>query len=275
MQENWRNFLHLALSDVFTDPRELHQVIRILLCDTPQEVRSGFEQDGLDWMSQAVDRIRKGEPLQYVTGIAHFLGLELEVGPGVLIPRPETEEMTDLAWRRIRHLPQPRILEIGTGSGCIAVALSTKLKQSRLQAWDVSAIALEWARRNAARHHAEIDFILCDALECSSWSPLEHWDLIISNPPYISPEERPFMDKSVREHEPELALYGPSDDPMAFYRIIAEEGIKVISSVGYAICECSEFSARKVQVIFHGAGWSDVQIGFDLQGKERFLIARR
>jgi len=271
--DDLRAYLLRELSGVFADEREVRQVVRALIEDAPRTALVELDTRIPVWFEQAVTRLKAGEPVQYVTGKAHFHGLVLEVGPAVLIPRPETEEMTDLAWKRARHMAHPRILDIGTGSGCIAIVLAVKMKNAYIEAWDISGSALEVAARNADRHGVEVRLLQRDALDQRSWSREHSLDLIISNPPYISAQESVFMDSSVRNHEPVQALYGPADDPLAFYRTIAREGRNVLRQGGMTICECSEFSSGQVAEIFVDAGWHDVELLPDMQGKERFLVA--
>lgn len=273
--DDLRAYLLRELSGVFTDEREVRQVVRALIEDAPRTALVELDTRIPVWFEQAVTRLKASEPVQYVTGKAHFHGLVLEVGPAVLIPRPETEEMTDLAWKKVRDFNCPRILDIGTGSGCIAIALAGKLKNAYVEAWDISVPALGVAARNAELHVAKVNFLHRDALNKGVWDSDDPWDLIISNPPYIAAQESIFMDASVRMHEPVEALFGPEDDPLAFYRVIAREGRSALREGGLIICECSEFSSNQVVRIFIEAGWKDALLLPDLQGKDRFLVASR
>lgn len=271
--ESLKSFLLEELRNVFPQGHELQQIVRALMQDAPSDLVASPSTSIVSWYKEAAARLRLGEPLQYVTGKSHFHGMVFEVGPDVLIPRPETEEMTDLAWKRIKPKSNLRILDIGTGSGCIAVTLGSKIKDAYVEAWDISMGALELASRNAASNKVDVTFRQCDALDQEIWALGGSWDLIISNPPYISASELEFMDASVRNFEPELALFGPTDEPLGFYKVFAQEGFKVLKEGGMLICECSEFSAADVLQLFKVFEWKEAELITDMQGKERFLMA--
>lgn len=166
-------------------------------------------------------RLLAHEPVQYVVGKAYFFGLFFKVTPAVLIPRQETEELVAWVLECTKQQPTARLLDIGTGSGCIPVAIQKKQPAHEVHALDVSADALDIARENAAANHAAVHFHHLDILDETQWQRLPMFDLIVSNPPYIADQERALMPKNVLEHEPYLALFSGSNDPLRFYKGIS------------------------------------------------------
>lgn len=164
------------------------------------------------------DRLLNGEPIQYILGHARFCGLELTVTPDVLIPRPETEELVDIITRRYASRPDLRIMDLGTGSGAIAIALARALKFPQVTAVDISADALDVARRNAADNRVKINFVHADMLTLHPEG--EDYDIVVSNPPYVMESERAAMERHVLDHEPPTALFVPDGDPTLFYDAI-------------------------------------------------------
>ena len=170
--------------------------------------------------ADTVSRIIDGEPVQYIFGMAHFHGMELHVSPDVLIPRPETSELVDLIADHYRDTADLRVMDLCTGSGCIAIALSRELKFARVSAIDISEAALRIARQNASDLKALVDFSLMDILKAQVPAAGEY-DVIVSNPPYICESEKSGMEKNVLDHEPHTALFVPDSDPLLFYRHIS------------------------------------------------------
>lgn len=209
-------------------------------------------------LNATVDRLLADEPVQYVLGRARFCGLTLEVNRATLIPRPETEELVDLIVKRYASRPDLRILDVGTGSGCIAIALARALKFPQITAIDISADALEVARRNASGHRVKINFVEADMLRLNMPGP---WDIIVSNPPYVLCSERAGMDARVTDHEPAGALFVPDSDPMLFYDAILSYARSSRASAVYF--EINPLCAKQ----FKGA-----EIVKDIHGKERFAI---
>jgi release factor glutamine methyltransferase len=236
-----------------------------------------------------------GEPTQYLTGKQEFWGLEFEVAPAVLIPRPETEHVVEVALERLgtagikidlskgASSPPLRIADVGTGSGCLAVALAYELPHAEVFATDISAAALDVARRNAVRHSVadRTHFIATDLLDGLSWSPLvtSHsplpFDLIVSNPPYVRRNDRAALEREVREHEPEAALFGGATGIEIYGRLIEQAGV-LLRSRGNLVLELGYGAADGVRAIFWAQpGWADVSVTNDLAGIPRVLAAER
>ena len=247
-------------------------------------------------------RVAQGEPVQYVLGEADFCGLTLKVKPGVLIPRPETEELVAWVEENVNantnllpltsNLSPLKLLDIGTGSGCIAVALAKKLKEAEVEAWDVSDDALEIARENAKRNGVQVKTSKVDVLDInansnsqlstvnfqlstltSHLSPLTSYNIIVSNPPYICEEEKAEMERNVLEHEPELALFVPDDDPLLFYRRIAELGLSLLKENGLLFFEINRRFGEEVVKMLQEKGYREVELRQDMFGNDRMVKA--
>ena len=240
------------------------------------------------WLSQAVGRLQMGEPLQYVLGTAPFAGLELLVDGRVLIPRPETAGLVALVQTLMQASKwtggQMRILDVGTGSGCIAIALSKALSEAEVIACDVSEEALEVARQNTERAGAEVQFVRADALDRVNMSMGQHVNealpggcaCIVSNPPYIRQCERRQMESRVTDWEPELALFVPDDDPLLFYRALAKLGqTPVLAAGGWIAVEIHSAFAFETSALFTLWGYKDVSVKEDMYGRARFVTCRK
>jgi release factor glutamine methyltransferase len=211
-----------------------------------------------------LQRLVKHEPVQYVLGYAEFFGLKFKVSPAVLIPRPETEELVEIVISAIKK-PQSNILDIGTGSGCIPIAIKKNIPDAIATSVDISIEALEIAKSNAEANHTTVDFVHMDIL---TQMPAGRYDIIVSNPPYIGQEEKNRMDHNVLAHEPHLALF--SDEPLLFYRRISEIAPHILAPNGTVYMEVSEYRAREVSDIFLGQ-CRHTQIIQDMSGKERIV----
>lgn len=214
------------------------------------------------------------KPIQYVTGEAWFYNLKLCVNEHVLIPRPETEELVELvlASSIARFNPSPAILDIGTGSGCIAIAIKKNLPAAVVTAIDVSRQSLYIAAINAATYEAGIEFINIDFLAEVQWAQLLMFDIIISNPPYIPVNEKENLDTNVSAYEPHQALFVPNNAPLLFYEKIAAFGIKHLNPNGQIFMETHEDFAKETALLFN-KNYKDVSIKKDFFGKERMVIA--
>lgn len=221
----------------------------------PERELPGFMQTKLEGIAE---RLLAGEPLQYILGRARFCGMELKVTPATLIPRPETEQLVDIITDRYGRRPDLSILDVGTGSGCIAIALARALKFPQITAIDISADALDVARQNAADYRVKITFARADALNLTLPGP---WDIIVSNPPYVLQSEGAEMERQVYDHEPHTALFVPDTDPMRFYDAILSYARR--SGVKAVYFEINPLCADR----FEGA-----EIVKDIHGRDRFAI---
>lgn len=228
-------------------------------------------------LDTAVRRIEQGEPLQHVLGYADFGGNHFGVNASVLIPRPETEWLVDEGERLINGAynaassAPKRILDIGTGSGCIAISLKLRLGEAYVEAWDISEEALRTAESNAKALKAEVAFCKRDALRAEE--SVAHWDLIVSNPPYICDSERANMDDNVLLHEPHTALFVPDDDPLRFYRAIARYGRETLKDGGALLFEINPLLAEEMRRMLEAESYRRIEIVVDEFGKERFAKA--
>lgn len=216
-------------------------------------------------------RLEKGEPLQYVLGRATFCQRTFHVATGVLIPRPETEELCRWITDDVKG-QAPAVLDIGTGSGCIAITLALELPDARVTAWDISDDALRIARGNAENLGAHVTFEHRDVLNIPRTS---HYDLIVSNPPYIQPSERDEMAKNVRDYEPAQALFAPEDNPIIFYQRIADYAWQHLTAGGALFFELNPLTADAVGAYLRQLGFSGIELRQDQFGKNRFLKAIR
>jgi release factor glutamine methyltransferase len=217
-------------------------------------------------------RLRCGEPLQYVLGTTTFHGLVIEVGPAVLIPRPETEELVDLIMRSGQN--PARIVDVCTGSGCIALALKRRFPQAEVHGLDVSRAALEVARRNAKRNDLGVIWTVADALDERCMLPAAA-DLVVSNPPYVPRAEAGTLDPHVREHEPALALFVDDEDPIRFHRAIAQQAYVALVPGGTLWFEGHHRTIGEVPAMLTAMGFRGIRLLHDLSGAPRFVRAVR
>jgi release factor glutamine methyltransferase len=225
----------------------------------------------LEQLYRDIERINRHEPVQYITGKAWFYGYSFRVTPDVLIPRPETEELVDVVRRILSPTAALRIVDVGTGSGCIAITLRKLFPRSEVWGIDISAEALEVARRNADEKNAAVHFLRLDFLRDAL--PLKGLDLLVSNPPYVTAGERQRLGQRVAGHEPHVALFVPDDDPLIFYRALAEKGRKALKRGGMILAEINERLGQETANVFSGRYYRDVHILRDLSGKDRFVQA--
>jgi len=224
-----------------------------------------------------VGELAKYRPIQYILGKTEFYELHFELTPDVLIPRPETEEIVD--WIVCEYENQISntslsIIDIGTGSGCIAVSLKANFPNSEVWAVDVSEPALSVAKRNAAKNNVEINFIKQDILnEELNYTDCDYFDIIVSNPPYVTPSEKAQMQLNVLEYEPHCALFTPENDPLIFFKRLAAFGIKKLKKSGRIFFEINEAYHEEVADILKQHGFSDISLRKDINGKWRMISA--
>ncbi len=221
-------------------------------------------------MQEAMDKLKTGIPIQYVLGKAPFYGREFMVSPAVLIPRNVTEELVYLI---INENPAPalRILDIGTGSGCIPITLALEMPVTSVYGCDISTAALVIATENADKLAAKVDFFYLDILEEDI--PIRELDIIVSNPPYIKSSEKKLMHQNVLENEPHLALFVPEDNPLVFYRKIASQGLRSLKKGGKIYFEINEALGEETKLLLENTGYKEIRIRKDLNDKDRMISA--
>ena len=247
----FESFAGLSKSDVIKDPSRL------------------VEKPLADKLCESLQELLNHRPVQYITGEAWFCKMKLKVNESVLIPRPETEELVMAVIESVQ--PVKSVLDIGTGSGCIAIAIQ-KNTDAYVTAIDLSKAALSIAAENAASQKALIDFLELDFLDEGKWPLLNSYDSIVSNPPYIPETEKEWLDKNVTEYEPHLALFVAAAEPIIFYKKIAAFGKTHLNAGGKIFMETHEEYAKKVAMHFQEQGY-DVVIRKDMFEKERIVIA--
>lgn len=218
-------------------------------------------------------QLAAGRPVQYVIGRCEFCGLEFEVGEGVLIPRPETEELVDLVCRG--NSSESRILDLCTGSGCIAVSIARRLGSYRVEAVDISEKALCYARRNAARAGVDVLFMRGDVLDGNCCGLEGEYDAIVSNPPYIPTADMAEMHVNVTGYEPHEALFVPDDNALLFYRAIADAGRRLLGEGGRLYFEIYERLGDEVCALLREKGYRDVELHRDMNSKPRMVCCRK
>lgn len=223
-------------------------------------------------LEDILQRLSRFEPLQYIEGRTLFLGRGFWVAPGVLIPRPETEELVELMLKEIPA--DARILDVGTGSGCIAISLAKELPDTLVTAWDVSPEALSVARANARKLQSNVRFVECDVLACQV-DEVGQYDVIVSNPPYVTEAEKADMEPNVLQWEPSLALFVPDDDPLRFYRRIAVLGRSMLADGGRLYFEINRAYGREMVEMLRAMGYVGVRVEKDLSQNDRFVIAEK
>ena len=241
-----------------------------------------ISRDAAEELDKIMQRLASSEPVQYVLGMEKFCGRSFKVAPGVLIPRPETEVLC--RWIEVDNNhpycalqpPVPlQVLDVGTGSGCIAVTLALDLYNSAVTAWDISADALLIARDNVHRWDSSVVLQMEDILSISATAKEQKWDIIVSNPPYICDKERSSMAENVLKYEPETALFVPDNDPIKFYRAIAEYGVTALTDEGKLYFETNPLYIYKVKDMLSNLGYKQIELKEDQFGKQRFVKAMR
>lgn len=273
------SYLREQLSKSY-EPQEANALARIIFCDMLGQSNvdyylckdmdlSGNEEEKVKSILQ---RLEKYEPIQYIEGKKYFSGREFFVRQGVLIPRPETEELVELAAQACK--PNAKILDIGTGSGCIAISLAKKLPEAEVHAWDISEAALEVAKQNNEQLSASVHFEQHDILTYQATGE-EAFDLIISNPPYITESEKAEMEANVLAWEPSIALFVPDNDPLLFYRRIGELALRMLTPNGKLFFEINRAYGDATKQLLCNQGYKNIHIQKDLSGNDRFVYAER
>lgn len=234
-----------------------------------------LEQNQIIRIREAAQRCSAHEPVQYVLGYTEFCGLRLQISPAVLIPRPETEQMIEIALEAVEPADTLKVLDVGTGSGCIALSMKHALPAAQVTACDISVPALQIAKENAKKNGLEIRFIIADLLSCDFMQTVgSGYDLVIANPPYIPDSERSRLPRMVRDYEPEIALFC-GEDPLEFYRAIADKlGSGLLTQEGTLVLETHvDYAAPVGMLLQKNKDVSQVQVKSDLAGLSRFVLA--
>lgn len=272
-------YIKQALKDYYPDA-ELQAFIKIIYMDIfhlsmldiymGKDIKLSVKQ--LDELESIILRLQKHEPLQYIIGTTEFYGLTLKVASGVLIPRPETTELVDLI---VKEAPNTslNILDIGTGSGCIALALDRYLPRAHVVAWDISDDALTIARQNNRMVAGNVSFEKRDVL--TMHDDKEQFNIIVSNPPYITVAEKKDMDRNVLDWEPGLALFVSDNDPLCYYKKISELGLTMLYPRGKVYFEINRAFGEEMKIMMQGLGYNSVEVIKDLSGNDRIVKAQK
>lgn len=271
--------LRNALNPLY-DPREVESMTRVIMEDVlqwrPVDIVMRDSDQLPDFFPSRLDdiiaRLQRHEPLQYILGKARFHGHNFTVTPAVLIPRPETEQLVDMIIDQNTGSDLD-VLDIGTGSGCIAISLARALKFAQVTATDVSTSALAVAQHNAQALGTRVRFVEHNIL--TSRAPIEAWDIIVSNPPYITMSEKNSMDRNVLDYEPAGALFVPDADPMLYYRAIAAYASQALKNGGRLYLEINRAMASLTTSTLHQARLSNIQLYNDFNGNNRFVTATK
>jgi len=280
-----RTYMTNALHGVYS-PEETDCLIRLIgeyvLSRPYHQIRTDenilLTTDKKEQIREITERLARCEPIQYVLGEGFFYGLSFEVNHSTLIPRPETEELVDLVISDHKSQPAISVLDIGTGSGCIAIVLAKYLKDSKVTGIDISREALDIAGKNASVHQVknvqfeQLDILSTNDLSSFSASP---FDCIVSNPPYVMEKERKAMDRNVTFYEPEEALFVPDNDPLLFYRHIALLGKNLLKTGGSIYFEINAQCGKEMIGLMEETGYSSIRLIRDLSGNDRIIKAIR
>jgi release factor glutamine methyltransferase len=223
-------------------------------------------------VEKALERLKNHEPIQYVLGKTEFFGLPFGVNSSVLVPRPETEELVQWLLEE-SYMPGMRILDVGTGSGCIAISIKKEWPEANVWGWDISTTALETANQNARLNQVDVHFEQQDILTLE-WKAPVRFHIIVSNPPYVRLLEKGQMDKNVLAYEPSTALFVPDNDALLFYRVIARFARKALEPGGLLFFEINQAFGAEVVGLLEGEGFREVVLRPDLSGRDRMIRAR-
>lgn len=269
------NLLYSVASELY-DAGEAKQIAEMLLLSKGNISRNDLiiepnRELSIDNLETIIAELRSWRPVQYIIGYADFRDMELKVSEGVLIPRPETEELVE--WITSEASEGATILDIGTGSGAIAIALSREISQSRVWAMDISNKALTIARTNSKEYAPNVTFIEGDALADFNTLFDEPFDVVVSNPPYIPQSDVTQMRRNVLDYEPPTALFVPDNDPLLFYRSIAHTAKEILKHGGKLYFEIYELLSSEMIDMLTNEGYSDITLRDDFRGKPRMICA--
>lgn len=231
-----------------------------------------LEESFINKFYEIIQFLKQGSPIQYIIGETEFAGLKFDVNPSTLIPRPETEEL--VYWAKEKLMPGQKVIDIGTGSGCIAIALNHLCPGCNVTGVDISEAAIRTARGNARKNGTPTRFSVRNILQYTAY----HWetyDIIISNPPYVRDSEKKIMAPRVLEHEPHQALFVPDQDPLLFYRKIAEFGQKYLAPKGHLYFEINEALGNETSKLLEEINYREIELRKDIYGKDRMIKAEK
>jgi len=254
-------FIKIIFSDIFN----------ISTIDLLMKENEIFKEADFQKLKEIIFRLKEFEPIQYIIGFTEFYGLKFRVNKNVLIPRPETEELVDLIIKENKNTKKLNILDIGTGSGSIAISLAKNIQQSKVFAIDVSKDTIEVAKINSLENNVQITFIQQNILSKNIDLSLANFDIIVSNPPYVTNFEKELMEKTVLDFEPELALFVEDSNPLIFYKTITEFASKNLNKEGKLYFEINEMFGKKIKTLMQSYNLKDVEIIKDINGKDRIV----
>lgn len=274
-----RNLFHKDLNSVYPEA-EIDSILDILLEHymgigrfiLALQPRYSLTKEEEQPLIEALARLLDEEPVQYITGTAHFFGLDLKVNPNVLIPRPETEDLIRWILQDIKdHKQELKILDVGTGSGNIAISLAKQLPAAEVHALDISAEALETAKMNSETNEVNVKFIQGDIRNLDQLNG--PFDIIVSNPPYVRISERRMMKDNVKKYEPWEALFVPDEAPLLFYELLSKFGKKNLVSGGALYLEINQYLGPEVQGLLSEGDYKNIELKSDIFGKDRMVKA--
>lgn len=276
--QNLINYIRVTLKPYYpeTEISGLTRIIAEHITKLPYSVtlleKKEITSSQTEQLNSIINRLQQHEPIQYILGETEFFGLNFSVNRATLIPRPETEELVELIIND--HLQsKPSVLDIGTGSGCIAVALARYLKGSTVSAWDFSAEALEIAKQNAQANDVVVEFSHVDVL--GDYPVNKKFDIIVSNPPYVLESEKETMEKNVLDYEPYSALFVPNDNPLLFYERIANLASELLNKDGKLYFEINQAQGQATINMLNEKGYTNISLFKDLSKRDRIIKAER
>ncbi|MGJ8745982.1 peptide chain release factor N(5)-glutamine methyltransferase [Polaribacter sp.] len=292
--QEFRQFINIALSEIYPKSEIdsfffwlIEEKLNLERIDSVLQPHFIIADEKIEDLKNCVERLKKEEPIQYILGTTEFYGLPFLVDKNTLIPRPETEEL--VAWVlvalseiRAKHLDKKiKILDIGTGTGCIPISLAKNLKNAAISAIDVSSEALKVAQKNATLNKVEIEFIALNILEATSLNIIEKgellttkYDSIVSNPPYVRELEKAEIKTNVLNNEPHLALFVPDENPLLFYKKIAELAKNHLTKDGILFFEINQYLGKETVAMLHEKGFTNIELKKDFFGNDRMIKAR-
>ena len=273
-----RSHYRLKLAQLYND-READTLLFQLLSDITQMSKAHILSFPEKTISESellrvhfgVKDLLKNKPIQYIIGNAEFYGLNFKVNSKVLIPRPETEELVEMVIKNIPENEPRKVLDVGTGSGCIAIAIKKLRPLCDILAIDISEFALEMAQQNAVLNNVQVQFKKVDFLKKNQVQLLPKFDIVVSNPPYVRNSEKLMMKKNVLDYEPSLALFVDDDNPLIFYEALASFCETNLQAGGMLFAEINQYLSAETEQLFTGNGFKNVNIEKDLFGNDRFL----